>query len=111
MKRLIIILALCHGAGMALAQSAPQAAATSSGSASASATGTATAAAFRCGGVGQEDQERMKADAARHDLMLTFATSTGAYLADVDVEISSGDKVVLVSSGNIVVDIIRSLLG
>lgn len=97
MKRLIIILALCHGAGMALAQSAPQAAATSSGSASASATGTATAtaAAFRCGGVGQEDQERMKADAARHDLMLTFATSTGAYLADVDVEISSGDKVVL----------------
>ena len=87
MKRVIMILALCHGAGMALAQSAPQA--TASGSAA------ATAAGFRCGGVGQEDQARMKADAARHDLMLTFATSNGAYLADVEVEISSGDKVVL----------------
>jgi hypothetical protein len=87
MKRLIMILALCQGAGMALAQSAPQAAATASAS--------ATAAEFRCGGVGQEDQQRMKSDAGRHDLMLTFATSTGAYLADIDFEISSGDKVVL----------------
>ena len=73
----------------ALAQSSASGTATSSGSAG------AQAAAFRCGGVGQEDQDRMKAEAGRHALMLTFATADGAYVADVDVEISKGGKVVL----------------
>src|SRR3954469_3672083 len=79
------------------AQVATGALAQSSSSGAATATGTAgaSAAAFRCGGVGQEDQDRMKADAAKHPLMLTFASEGGAYLADVDVEISRGGKVVL----------------
>lgn len=52
-------------------------------------------AKFVCGGVGQESQERMKAEAARHDLMLTFSRPDGAYVADVDVDITSGGKSVL----------------
>jgi hypothetical protein len=73
----------------ALAQSSSSGTATSTGSAG------AQAAAFRCGGVGQDEQDRMKAEAARHALMLTFATTDGAYVADVDVEIRKGGKVVL----------------
>ena len=55
----------------------------------------AQAAAFQCGGVGVGEQDRMKADAPNHDLMLTFATPGGAYVADVDVEIRRGAQVVL----------------
>lgn len=44
-------------------------------------------ASFVCGGVGEADQQAMKAQAPQHDLMLTFAESTGAYLADVAVQI------------------------
>ena len=55
----------------------------------------AQAAAFQCGGVGVGEQDRMKADAANHALMLTFATPGGAYVADVDVEIRRGAQVVL----------------
>lgn len=40
-----------------------------------------------CGGIGVGEQQRMKAEAASHDLMLTFATTSGAYLADVGVQI------------------------
>jgi hypothetical protein len=51
---------------------------------------------FRCGGVGQDEQQRFKADAPKHDALLTFAASTGAYLSDVDVRITdSRGKVVL----------------
>jgi hypothetical protein len=90
MKRFLTALILCHAAGFALAQSA---AATATATASGSA--TAKAAAFRCGGIGDEDQKRIKAEAGQHDMLLTFATTGGAYLADIDVEISSGDKLVL----------------
>jgi hypothetical protein len=45
-------------------------------------------ATFVCGGVGQADQEAMKAQAGKHSMMLTFAVSNGAYLADVDVQIT-----------------------
>lgn len=76
---------LCAVAAAAHAQSA----ATAAGSA------TAAAPAFRCGGVGQDEQASMKAEAGRHDLLVTFATSSGAYLSDVDVEIRSGGKVVM----------------
>jgi hypothetical protein len=51
---------------------------------------------YICGGVGVDDQEAIKAQAPGHSLMLTFAASTGAYLADVDVQISD-------ASGNVVV--------
>jgi hypothetical protein len=79
---------LAAAAASALAQSAG-AAATAAGSS------TAQAAAFRCGGVGQDEQERIKAEAARHGLLLSFSVTGGAYLADVDVEIRRGDQVVL----------------
>ena len=55
----------------------------------------AQAAGFRCGGVGDEDQKRMKAEAAQHGLLVTFSTSSGAYIADIDVEIRRDGKVVL----------------
>jgi hypothetical protein len=42
---------------------------------------------YLCGGVGRDEAAMMKRSAARHDLMLTFATRKGAYLADVKVEI------------------------
>lgn len=48
---------------------------------------SAFAQAFVCGGVGVDESQRMKAQASGHDLMLTFATSSGAYLADVAVKI------------------------
>jgi hypothetical protein len=48
-------------------------------------------AGFRCGGVGQGEQERIKQEAAQHDALLTFATPGGAYLAGVDFTVSSSD--------------------
>ena len=39
------------------------------------------------GGVGQAEQQRMKAAAADYSLGLTFASDTGAYLADVAVRV------------------------
>jgi hypothetical protein len=51
--------------------------------------------AFRCGGVGQDDQQSIKAEAARHGLLLTFSTPGGAYIADVEVEVRRGDQLVL----------------
>jgi hypothetical protein len=51
--------------------------------------------AYLCGGVGQEEASYMKQQARNYDLALTFATRTGAYLADVDVNIKNakGDDV------------------
>lgn len=86
MKRWMLAALLLHSATVALAQSAQ---ATATGSA------TANAAAFRCGGVGEDEQRQMKAEAARHDLMVTFSTVSGAYMADVDIEILSAGKPVL----------------
>lgn len=42
---------------------------------------------YLCGGVGEEEITYMKQEAGDYDLMLTFATRKGAYLADVDVDI------------------------
>lgn len=86
MKRMILAAALCQAAVAVLAQSAHV---------EASGNATAQAGSFRCGGIGQGEQERMKAEAPQHDLMLTFATPSGAYLADVDVQIRRGKDVVL----------------
>jgi hypothetical protein len=44
-------------------------------------------AAYECGGVGQVDAERIKAEAAKHHALLTFADRGGAYVADVDVRV------------------------
>jgi hypothetical protein len=56
----------------------------------------ASAQTHVCGGIGVGEQQRMKAAAPDHDLMLTFAASSGAYLADVAVQIrdSRGASVV-----------------
>ena len=43
---------------------------------------------YLCGGVAQAEQEAMRAAERDHDLLLTFATATGQYLADVLVDIS-----------------------
>jgi hypothetical protein len=50
--------------------------------------GFAQAQTFRCGGIGQAEQDQFKAEAAQHDALLTFALSTGAYVSDVDVRIT-----------------------
>ena len=53
-------------------------------------------ATYRCGGIGTDESQQMKADARNHSMMLTFASATGAYLADVTVDIRSakGESVV-----------------
>ena len=56
------------------------------------------AAAFICGGVGDADQKAIKAQASQHHLMLTFALSTGAYLADVDVQIRDSKGATVLSA-------------
>lgn len=76
-KHILLGLALCQAAAMALAQGADT-------------------AEYRCGGVGDAEQQQFKAEAASHDMFVTFASDTGAYVADVDVKITSADgKVVL----------------
>ena len=76
MKAILLGFALAQACAFAPAQSAAPA--------------PAAAANYRCGGIGVDEQEQMKADAPKHDLMLSFATPRGAYVADVDVEISKG---------------------
>jgi len=87
MKNLSLLLA----AALALVTTGAlaQAPATATGSAD------AQAATFRCGGVGEDDQKRMKAEAAQHGVLVTFSTTDGAYVADVGVEIRQGGKSVL----------------
>jgi hypothetical protein len=43
---------------------------------------------YVCGGIGQNEQQEMKQAASKYDLMVTFAASNGAYVADVDVDIA-----------------------
>lgn len=51
---------------------------------------------YICGGIGMTEAARMKQIAPDYELMLTFAASNGAYLADIDVAIAndSGEKLV-----------------
>lgn len=42
---------------------------------------------YLCGGVGQEEASYMKKEARGYDMMLTFATANGGYLADVNVDV------------------------
>lgn len=44
--------------------------------------------AYLCGGIGSDEAASMKQAASQYDLMLTFAASSGAYLADVNVDIA-----------------------
>lgn len=43
---------------------------------------------YTCGGVGSDEARAMKEQAARHNLMLTFASRSGNYLSNVDVDIA-----------------------
>jgi hypothetical protein len=51
-----------------------------------------------CGGIGQADQQKMKQAAGSHDLMLTFATTTGSYLADIEVQVRNSSGAVVLES-------------
>lgn len=72
-SQLCLALALAASSAAAVAQPA--------------ATGGAGSPSHLCGGIAVDDQQRMKAASTQHDLMLTFATTSGAYLADVAVQI------------------------
>ena len=78
-SRAAILLALLQTGSLAPAQPASERAAPA-------AAGNA-GATFECGGIGVGEQQRMKAAASGYHLMLTFALSNGAYVADVDVDI------------------------
>lgn len=86
MKKAAILIALAQAVAPAFAQS-PAGDARGAG-----------AAGFVCGGVGIDEQQSMKAAAGQHDLMLTFAVSGGAYLADVDVEIRNARGAVVLAA-------------
>ena len=43
---------------------------------------------YACGGVGSNEAAAMKQAASDYDLMVTFAASNGAYLADVNVDLA-----------------------
>ena len=85
MSKAAILLALAQVCSLALAQT-PSERTTPAQPGSSGAT-------FECGGVGLEEQQRMKAAASNYHLMLTFAVSSGAYLSDVDVEIKDSKGV------------------
>lgn len=46
---------------------------------------------YVCGGVSKDESTQMKRMAKKYDLMSTFATQKGSYLADINVNISSSD--------------------
>ena len=53
-------------------------------------------AGFTCGGVGQGEQDRFKSEAAAHHALVTFSSTSGAYVAGVEVKVTAQDgKVVL----------------
>jgi hypothetical protein len=79
MKQIALPLALAAVAVLAFAQPASEPIAPAVRGAAASSI---------CGGIGQPEAQALKAQAAGHDLMLTFATAAGAYLADVQVSIA-----------------------
>jgi hypothetical protein len=84
LKRCVIGVLLCQAGWLAFAQG------TASGRPDASAAG------FTCGGVGEGDQDRIKREASSHHALVTFSSAGGAYVAGVEVKVTSSDgKVVL----------------
>jgi hypothetical protein len=90
MYKALLLLALGQACSLALAQSADPPA-----NLEPRKSGTAS---FICGGVGLGEQQAIKAEAGKYDLMLTFAVTHGAYLADVDVEIKDAKGGVVLSA-------------
>ena len=87
MKTLPLALALLC-ATAAVAQTTSSSTSTSTSSSSSSTVG------ITCGGVAEDDQQRMKAAAAKTGRLVTFAGAGGVYLADVDVEVRRGSEVI-----------------
>jgi len=54
-----------------------------------------SASSYQCGGVGQSEQVRFKAEAHHHDALVTFATRAGAYVADVDFRLTRPNGVLV----------------
>ncbi len=90
MNKPMFLLALAQACTLALAQGADAPAGLEMHKAG--------AASYVCGGVGAGEQQAIKAQARQHDLMLTFAISSGAYLADVDVEIRDSKGATVLSA-------------
>jgi hypothetical protein len=89
MKKAAVLIALAQACTLSFAQTTAPAPSNAPGDSRAS---------FICGGVGVDEQQNMKAAASQHDLMLTFAVSNGAFLADVDVQIRSAKGPVVLSA-------------
>jgi hypothetical protein len=90
MHKAILLLALGQACTLALAQGTDPAPSLQPQ--------TAGAISYVCGGVGEGEQQAIKAQAGKYDLMLTFAVTHGAYLADVDVEIKDAKGGVVLSA-------------
>ena len=90
MKNPMFLLALAQACTLALAQGADAPVDLE--------THKAGAASYICGGIGAGEQQAIKSQARRHDLMLTFAISSGAYLADVDVQVKDARGGVVLSA-------------
>jgi|GEM_PF-3774878 len=52
---------------------------------------TANGVTWKCGGVGEEEAAEFRRSARDYDMMLTFATREGLFLADVDVDIADSE--------------------
>ena len=57
------------------------------------ATQTAGAVQYRCGGIGVDESSAMRAAMKDYPLSLLFAQRDGAYLANVAVEVGSGEGI------------------
>ncbi len=90
MNKPIFLLAMAQACTLALAQS--------SDAPPSLETHKAGAASYVCGGVGAGEQQAIKSEAGKHDMMLTFAVSSGAYLADVDVDVKDAKGAVVLSA-------------
>ncbi|HYD80418.1 MAG TPA: hypothetical protein VEC06_11470 [Paucimonas sp.] len=53
---------------------------------------------YVCGGVGADEAQMMKRSASDYDMMLTFATRRGEYLADVNVDIKDASGATLMQT-------------
>jgi hypothetical protein len=74
----------------AFASSQAQQAGTNEPGAPASQWETQNGVGYVCGGIGSDDELAMKEKAAKHDLMVTFATKKGDYLGEAHVTIADG---------------------
>ena len=84
LKRFVIGVLLCQAGLLAWAQG------------TASGRPDRAPAGFTCGGVGQGEQDRIKREAASHHALVTFSSTSGAYVAGVEVKVTGHDGKVVV---------------